>query len=71
MQQDQDEADRGAQGMKRAGDAIGRVLNINEQNTALTPRQQMANEALQSSAKALCLARKGKGGKGADGNPCG
>eukprot|EP00959_Pyramimonas_sp_CCMP1952_P436080 9132038-Pyramimonas_sp.AAC.1 len=46
MQQDQDEADKRAQGTKRAGDAIGQVLNINGQNTALTPQQQMANEAL-------------------------
>eukprot|EP00959_Pyramimonas_sp_CCMP1952_P395798 8293168-Pyramimonas_sp.AAC.1 len=64
MQLDHDEADKRSQGMKRAGEAIDQVLNINGQNSTLTPQQQMASAALQSSAKALCLANKGKGGNG-------
>ncbi|CAK0890910.1 unnamed protein product, partial [Prorocentrum cordatum] len=71
MQLDHDEADKRSQGMKRVGEAIDQVLNINGQNSALTPQQQMANAALQSSAKALCLAKRARAARGRTGRRVG
>eukprot|EP00959_Pyramimonas_sp_CCMP1952_P322330 6744993-Pyramimonas_sp.AAC.1 len=61
-------------GIKRAGEAVGQVLNLQGQNLPQSAQQQANTEALQKDAKALCVAAaKGKGGKGdpADKTSCG
>ncbi|CAK0812003.1 unnamed protein product, partial [Prorocentrum cordatum] len=52
-------------GIKRAGEAVGQVLNLHGQNLPQSSQQQENTEALQKSAKALCVAAaRGKGGEG-------
>ncbi|CAK0830727.1 unnamed protein product [Prorocentrum cordatum] len=58
-------------GIKRAGEALGQVLNLQGQNVSQTEEQQGQVAELQKAAKTLCVAAKGKGGKGPDGKSCG
>eukprot|EP00959_Pyramimonas_sp_CCMP1952_P468252 9492918-Pyramimonas_sp.AAC.1 len=61
-------------GIKRAGEAVGQVLNLQGQNLTQSSPQLENTEALQKSAKAMCVAAaKGKGAKGdpADKTSCG